>query len=198
MHRQRVFQHRMIGEIILKNNGYKVALGGVVASLCLMLMLCTAVFPVLNMAVPLYMGAMIVVVAVEIDDKWAFVTYSAVSLLSFFITPDKEAVLMFVMLFGYYPILRRVIERNIRLFPARLVVKTAVFNAAAVAVYYLIIAISGMSIYDFLDDFSFLGKNLLLKILIIMNVIFIMYDRTLDLLESSYVNWFRKTYLGKK
>ena len=74
-----------------KHTSYKVAVGGVVSALCLTLMFLTGVFPLLSMAIPIYAGALMIVVAREVSTSWAFAAYCAVSLLSLFLTPDKAA-----------------------------------------------------------------------------------------------------------
>ena len=66
-----------------KKVSYKVSLGGIVAALCLTLMFLTAVFPPLNMTLPLFAGMLISVVAIEISPSWALVTYIVVAILSF-------------------------------------------------------------------------------------------------------------------
>ena len=96
----------------MKKVSYKVALGGVVASLCLLLMFLTAVFPVLSMTLPVFSGMLIAVVAIEISVPWGFVTYAAVAVLSVFVTPDKEAAVFFILFFGYYPVLKALLERR--------------------------------------------------------------------------------------
>lgn len=175
---------------------YKIALGGVMASVCLLLMFLTAVFPLLSMAIPIYAGAILVIVAVEIDSCWAFVTYAACAFLCLFITPDKEAVVLFISFFGYYPVLRRILEKKIHFKPALWICKAAVFTAAIIAAYYFIINVFG--VYDLTEEFGFLGKHMVLILILFAEGMFILYDTTLAMLETVYVKWFRKTYLGKK
>ena len=88
----------------MKKVSYKVALGGVVSALCLLLMFLTAVIPPLSITLPLFAGMLIFVVAIEISSSWAFVTYAAVSVLSFLVTPAKAARLFITLRFGYYPL----------------------------------------------------------------------------------------------
>ena len=55
----------------------------------------------------------IVLIAVEEENgtKTAMLVYVAVSVLAMFIVPDQEAKVLFVMLLGYYPMLKSRIER---------------------------------------------------------------------------------------
>lgn len=166
------------------------------ASVCLLLMFLTAVFPLLSMAVPIYAGAILVIVAVEIDSAWAFITYAACAFLCLFITPDKEAVMLFIFFFGYYPVLRRILVKKIRFKPALWICKAAIFTVAIAAAYYFIINVFG--VYDLTEEFGFLGKHMILILILFAECMFVLYDITISMLEDVYVKWFRKTYLGKK
>lgn len=177
------------------NTSYKVALGGVISALCLSLMFMTGMFPVLSMAIPIYAGALMIVVAVEVSPGWAFAAYFAVSLLSLFLTPDKESATLFIFFFGYYPILMPSLCR-IRSRLLRAAAKLALFNAAIVLWYKVMTFVLG--IYDYFGDFSFLGKYAVPGVLVFVNLIFVLYDYTIISVEDIYVKWFRPTYFGKK
>ncbi|MCM1578276.1 MAG: hypothetical protein NC078_05690 [Ruminococcus sp.] len=174
---------------------YKVAVGGVISALCLTLMFMTGMFPLLSMAIPIYAGAMMIIVAKEVSPGWAYAAYCAVSLLSLFLTPDKEASTLFIFFFGYYPILLPRLNGIKHKLP-RVALKLAIFNFAVITWYKLITFILG--IYDYFGDFAFLGKFAVPAVLVFVNLIFAMYDYTIKLIEEVYVNWFRPTYFGKK
>ena len=180
----------------MKKISYKVAVGGVISSLCLVMMFLTGVFPLLGMAIPIYSGTLLLIVADEADGHWAGLSYFAVSALSLFITPDKEAALLFIMLFGYYPVMRRGIQKGKLAFAVKWLIKFAVFNAAIIASYWMITNVLG--IYDLIDEFGFLGEHLKLKLMIFANVTFVLYDQTIGILEEAYKKWFRQDYLRKR
>ncbi|MGN1137721.1 MAG: hypothetical protein ACI4SF_16065 [Oscillospiraceae bacterium] len=177
------------------NTSYKVAIGGVVSALCLALMFLTGVFPLFSMAIPIYAGALMIVVAKEVSTSWAVAAYCAVAVLSLFLTPDKEASMLFIMYFGYYPIIEPKL-RKIKLAPVKIVIKLAIFNAAMIIWYKSMIFILGA--YDFFGEFAFLGKYTVPAVLVFINLVFLLYDYTIKMIEDCYVNWFRPTYLGKK
>ena len=179
----------------MNKTSYKVALGGVVSSLCLALMFLTGVFPLLNFAIPIYAGAMMIIVAHEVSAAWAMAAYCAVSILSLFLTPDKEASTLFIMFFGYYPILLPFF-RNIRPRFIVPVLKFAMFNVCMFVWYKMITFVLG--IYDFFGNFAFLGKYMTIGVLVFVNMIFLLYDYTIESIEEMYVEWFRPTYFGKK
>ena len=69
----------------------KTALGGIVSALSVTLMLMTGVIPFMTYALPLAAGSLLILVVIEINKRWAFVVYAAVSLMSIFVVTDKEA-----------------------------------------------------------------------------------------------------------
>ena len=138
-----------------KTTSYKVAIGGVVSALCLTLMFMTGVFPLLSMAIPIYAGAMMIIVSHEVSTSWAFAAYCAVSILSLFLTPDKEASTLFIMFFGYYPIILPALDR-IKLKALKIAAKLTIFNGSIILWYKFITFLFG--VYDIFSDFSFFGK----------------------------------------
>ncbi|MBQ7082905.1 MAG: hypothetical protein IJM93_05120, partial [Oscillospiraceae bacterium] len=71
-------------------NSSRVALGGVIASLCVLLMMMTGFFPFLTYAAPLLSGFLLIAVVCDCGYRWAVLVYLVVSLLSVFIVPDKQ------------------------------------------------------------------------------------------------------------
>lgn len=90
---------------------FKVALGGAVAALGLVLMFMTALIPFGTYAFPTFAGILTVVIVIEIGYGYAVAVYAATAILSFLLVPDKEAALMYAIFFGFYPILKGLIER---------------------------------------------------------------------------------------
>ena len=70
----------------------------------------TSYFPYLTYAIPALAGLFIMVAFIETDIKWAAVTYIASSVLIFFVA-EPEAKLLYIMFFGYYPIIKALFER---------------------------------------------------------------------------------------
>ena len=91
----------------------QVALGGVVASLCILLMLMTGFFPFLTYAAPAAAGFLLIAVIVDCGYRWAMLVYLVVALLSIFVVPDKQAAMIFVFL-GYYPVLKDYLDHHMK------------------------------------------------------------------------------------
>ena len=103
----------------MKNKvSFVVSLGGIISAFCLFSMFLTGVMPMFVYTLPALAGALLIIIVIELGVKWAFVTYSTVGILSLFITPDKEAAVMFIMFLGYYPIVKSFFEKRIFLLSA--------------------------------------------------------------------------------
>ncbi len=178
----------------MKKISYKIALGGILASVCILMMFLTAVFPLLNMVLPLFAGTLLAVVAIEISTSWGFVTFATVAVLSIFVTPDKEAAILFIMFFGYYPVLKFLIE-NIKSGLVKWIIKVVMFNIAVIVAYYILIYITGT--FDLFEEFDFFGKYAVEILLAIGNAFFILYDYTVSAIVTCYLKWFRPTFLDK-
>ena len=167
----------------MRDISYRVALGGIVSALCLVTMFLAGVFPALYLLLPGIAGILLMIIAVEVNTAWAFLTYIAVSLLSLFITFDKEAALIFIMLFGHYPILRFYIQK-IPLRLIRLLIKLFIFNVCIIGYFYVTVYILGLD--DLLEEFDDFGKYGAYILLGITNFIFLVYDIDLDFMHNLY------------
>ena len=165
-----------------------VAFGGIVSALAVLLMFFTGVFPFATYALPALAGLLLVVIVVDHGMKWAWCVYGAISALAVLITPDREAAAMFVLFFGYYPILKSVLER-IRLRVVEYLLKFIIFNVAIVASYLIIINVLGIS--EILEEFGELGKYGVWIMLGMGNVVFLLYDITITRLISIYTRWLK-------
>ena len=79
----------------------QVAIGGVAAALCLLLMFCTGLVPFATYALPALAGVVLIAVVAEMGWRTAMVVYAAVALLSLGIVPDREAAMLFLFFFGF-------------------------------------------------------------------------------------------------
>ncbi len=174
---------------------YKVALGGVISSLCIFSMFVAGAVPFLYLTMPMIAGTLMSIIAVEVNKPWAFLTYASVSLLSVFITADKEAALIFILLFGYYPIIKEPIDK-LKLRLIRFLIKLAFFNVVAVVYYHAALFILGAA--DMTDDVASFGKYGIYLFWAACNVVFFIYDYALKGTIQIYIKFLKpKIYGGK-
>ena len=171
----------------LSRPAFRVALSGIVAALGVALMLLTSLIPFGTYAFPCAAGALLVIIVIELNAKWALGVYAAVSLLSFFLAGDKEAVVYYILLLGYYPMLKNLIESKVRTKPLRLLFKFAVFNAAAVGAFYITTLLLAVPA----GEFSLFGVYVPLVFLAAGNLVFLLYDLALTSFVVLYVRKIR-------
>ena len=84
----------------MQSVSYRIALGGIIASLCMLSMFLTGVFPMFYLLLPMASSVLIFIMAIETSTYWGFLTYLSVGILSIFVTPNKDAALAFLLFFG--------------------------------------------------------------------------------------------------
>ena len=146
----------------------KCAIGGIVAALSLVLMISVAVVPFLTYALPAVAGAMMVFAVM---------------------VPDKEVAVMYLAFFGYYPILKALIESKC---PRVLewALKLLSFLSTMVISYYLMIKFMGVTI----DETETWGKWAIPILLAMGTFAFIIYDIALSKLVYIYNLKWRKHF----
>lgn len=179
----------------MKDISYRVALGGIVSALCLMCMFLAGIMPMFYLILPMIAGILLMIIAEEVNKSWAWLTYVSVSILSIFITADKESALVFIMIFGHFPILRLYLEK-IRLKILRWFIKLAIFNICAVSFFYTTVFIFGID--QMLEDMNDFGKYGAVIMLVLCNIVFVLYDLNLYMLYYLYKKKFMPLLKRKK
>ena len=145
-------------------------------------MLLTGIITIGTYSLSAMAGLLMATVMIEFGYKYAFASFFVTSLISAIIVPDKEAVLFFILLFGYYPIIKAKLELIRTLF-LRLMLKLLIFNSAAIVVFYLSIAFLSMD----KSEFEFFGVYLPYVFLLAGNIVFLMYDYALTGVIRQYI-----------
>lgn len=167
----------------------KCAVGGIVAALSLVLMISVAIIPFMTYALPALAGAFIVFVVIEIDKKWAAGVYAAVAILGVFLVPEKEVAVLYLAFFGYYPILKAVIESKTGTVVGW-ILKILTFEITMIVSYWLMIKFMGVTI-DEMDEFGVWAIPMLLGL---GTFAFIMYDIAISKLIILYLKRWRKYF----
>lgn len=168
----------------------KCAIGGIVSALSLVLMISVAIIPFLTYALPALAGVLVIFIVIEIDKKWAFGVYSAVGILAFLLVHDKEVAMMYIAFFGYYPIIKALLESKM---PVALgwIIKVLLFNVTMVAAYVVLIYLMGITV-DEIAEYG--GKVAVPMLLGAGTVAFIAYDIALTRIITLYMIKWRKYF----
>lgn len=175
----------------MQKPAFRLAFCAAVAALETVLMLLTGLVRVGTYAVPCLAGMLTVAVVLEYGCKWAFGVYGVAAVLSFFVSGDKEAVVLFALLFGYYPILKNILERHISQKVILWIVKYALFNAAAVGSFFIATKLMAVPA----EEFTLFGIYMPLVFLAFGNLFFLLYDFALTTFVVFYVRKIREKLL---
>lgn len=159
----------------------KITLCAIMSALAVVIML-TSYFPYLTYAIPAIAGLCVMAVLIEIGAKWAFLTYISSSVLVFLFA-EMESKFIYVFLFGYYPIIKYLIEKINKPF-FEWIIKLAVCNGAVLLIYGVFSKVFAIP----MDDFGEYMQYGVAVLLILANVVFVVYDIAVARMSSVYLN----------
>lgn len=140
-----------------------------------------AYFPYLTYALPAIAGLFIMVIVIEVDYKWAFLTYLSSSFLTFLFA-EPESKLMFICLFGFYPILKSVIEKLNKAL-IEWVLKLSVYSVSVLLVYTVFAKLTDISF----EDIGNLGNYGAVILFVFGMIVFVLYDIALSKMADFYL-----------
>jgi hypothetical protein len=163
----------------------KLTAAAVMAALSVGMMILSIV-PMTEIVTPALAGALLTVIMIECGNRLAYAAFATVALLSFFVVPNRDAVVFFVCILGWYPIIKHLLERKLPKI-AQYIIKILLFYAG-------IAAIAGLMFFVY-DSQWVKGIALPFAIITIIAVgpIFIIYDMAL----TQVVMYYRKVIRPK-
>ena len=150
-----------------------IALGGVLASLAVLIMSMGTLIPVATYVCPMLSALILQLVLKICGSRIAWAWYGAVALLALLMAPDKEAAAVFLAL-GYYPILKPKLDRR----KGKWIWKGLLFNAVILILYWLLMHIFGFD--QLASEFSEMGTVMVAVMLLLGNVTFVLLDKLLE------------------
>ncbi len=148
----------------------------------------TSLFPYLTYAIPAVAGLFVMVSVIEVDKKWGFASYIVSALLVAILPGDSEAKLLYIAFFGYYPILKAVLENKCNRV-LEYILKFAVLNIALILSYGVFSTVLGIDVGD-MGEF---GKYTRLILLAAANIIFPIYDLAVSRVAGAYIARFHRS-----
>lgn len=157
------------------NRSRKIALGGVLAAVAVVIMCLGGLIPIATYVCPMLCALTQFLVMRFCGRRIGWAWFAVVAVLSLLMSPDKEAAMVFVAV-GYYPLVKVVLER-MRL---RFLWKFLCFNSSIFVAYGIMIYLFGMQ--QVVAENNALGAIGLLVILLMGNVTFFLLDRLLTIM----------------
>lgn len=177
----------------MQKPAFRIALCAVIAAMEVVLMMAAGLFRIGTYALPCFAGLFSIAVVIEYNCKWAFGVYAVSAILSFFLTADKEAALLFILFFGYYPILKNILDRRVKNTVLCYIIKFALFNAAAIASFFAATRLFGIPA----EEFTLFGVYVPFVFLLLGNVFFFVYEMAVNVYVKLYVQRLRKALFGR-
>ena len=160
-----------------QNNTHRIALGGMLAAVAVVIMCLGGLIPVATYVCPVLCCLVAWIVLAICGKRIAWAWYVAVVILSLLMGPDKEAAVIFLFL-GYYPLIKLPID-SIKL---SVFLKLVFFNSSILVAYWVLIQLLGLEqIAQENAQFGIWGVVLLL---ILGNVTFFLLDRLLSIMAK--------------
>ncbi len=150
-----------------------VALGGMMATLAVVIMCLGGLIPFATFVCPMVSMMILQLVAKLCGNRIGWAWYGAVALLSLLMGPDKEGAAMFVFM-GYYPLVKPKMDKM----PLKWLWKGLFFNAVIFVMYTFLIHLFGMA--ELASEFREMGIVLLLVTLLLGNLTFFLLDKILS------------------
>lgn len=158
-----------------QNNAHRIALGGMLAAVAVVIMCLGGLIPVATYVCPVLCCLVAWIVLAICGKRIAWAWYTAVAILSLLMGPDKEAAVIFLFL-GYYPLIKLSID-SIKL---SVFWKLVFFNSSILVAYWVLIQLLGLEqIAQENAQFGIWGVTLLL---VLGNVTFFLLDRLLSIM----------------
>lgn len=155
-------------------------------ALCIVLVYLAAYLPSGKLGLYALASVTIAIAVIELDIKFGTVVYIASAILIFLLTASINALLLFTLFFGSYPLLKYYIEKQ-KSAVLEMLLKFGAFNLLAALSFYLFKLLLGVSPIN-LSSFSIW---MLIGILIGGQILFLIYDYILSRLIDYYMNRIR-------
>ena len=165
-------------------NSRILALSALLSALGVVLLFVGSASQILDLSCAALASMIVLYAVIEMGGAWPYLIYAVTSLISILILPDKFAALIYLLFAGYYPILKKAIEKIRKLIP-EWIIKIVVFNAALTGVIWASKEILG------LPDEEIAFKWI---VYLVCNAVFVVFDLALTRIITAYYASFRKRF----
>ncbi len=149
-----------------------IATCGLMTALSVVLMIVGHIINIGIYAAPMLAGICLLIIEKNYGTKYQIAVWMSVSTLSFILLPNVEENLMYLCIFGFYPIIRKYFVRLGKLFG--IIIKILYFNVIFIAIELLLIFV----LVPEATDIGFL-----ILMLVLGNFMFLVYDLCLPRME---------------
>lgn len=161
-------------------NSMKAAVCGITTALSVALLFLGGAVFLLIYIMPMITGLFMIMLRKTFGVSSAWITYVSTSILAFILVPERECMLMYILFFGYYPIIYVQLSK-IKSKILALVSKLVIFNIATALVQIILIYVF---MIPFLEEGE--GRIIIYLFAALMNFLFIIYDFSVKMMSILY------------
>lgn len=167
----------------------KLSFASILTALTIVCIYSSTILPTGRIALLALSSLCVLVTRIECGTRFALIQYISSSLIGLLLIPSKFQIILFVVLIGYYPIIKSHIEHIDNLL-LEWIVKILYFNAMLILIYF------GMKYFllsyvSFGPIFEYIWSHLVLVVLV-AEIAFVIYDYLLSLMATYYINVVKK------
>lgn len=183
----------MTGQSGKAGKAFNIAYCGITVALSVIIML-AALIPSFTYLLPAISGMIIWTIGEQIDRKWGLLSYAASAALCFMLIPEIEADLYYLFFFGYYALIKELIEK-IKPKVLAVLIKFGIFNLSVVIAFQILCQV--MNLEEILDGLEGFGDMAVYVLWAMANIAFIAYDICLKTIFTAFRKWV-KPKINKK
>ncbi len=144
-----------------------------------------AVIEVLDLSAAVLASLLVMFIYVELGSPYTWLVWLSTSLLAFLFYPGSLMWLVYLTVFGIYPILKGYIERLPRVL--WLVLKLVFLNAALALLVLFAEALVGVPFFGEIEALGVIPPEaVLLALWVLMNIAFLLYDKMIIVMLAFY------------
>ncbi len=162
----------------------KLTLSAATVAIGTLFMVLGAVFEILDLSAAVLASLLVVFIYVELGSPYTWLVWLSTSLLTFICYSGSLMWLVYLTLFGIYPILKGYIERLPRVL--WLIPKLVFLNAMIALLALFAETLTGISFFGDLNSTLLPAEWLVALLWVAMNVAFLLYDRLIVVMLSFY------------
>lgn len=172
---------------------FNIAYCGIMVAFSVIIML-AALIPSMTYVLPAFSGLCIWTISEQISRKWGFLSFAASAALCFVLIPEIEADLYYAFFFGFYPLVKELIEK-IRPKILAFLAKFALFNVTIVIAFWILSHI--LNLDQILEGLESFGDAAVYVLWGAANVTFLLYDFALVHIFYAFRKWIKPKFNKK-
>ena len=162
----------------------KITVSALTVALGTLFMVLGAVFSVLDLSAVMLASLLVVFIYIEVGQPYTWLVWLSTSLATFLFYPASLMWLIYLTVFGIYPILKGYIEKLPRWL--WLILKLLFLNVMLTLLVLFSELLTGVSFFGDVSDIPLDPTVIYIALWVIMNVAFILYDRLIIIMIVFY------------